>query len=57
MSDHETFGVRGADWDKIWRATEQGRMLPPIEITPNRRGVPLSEIEVEEGLDAFRNNL
>ena len=52
----ETSGIRGMDWDRILRATQRGEILPPIEITPTGCGVPLFEIDVEEGLDAFRNS-
>ncbi len=51
----ETIGVRGLAWGRILRATRAGQPLPPIEITPGERGIPIAEVAVvEDELDAIR---
>ncbi|MBC8143497.1 MAG: hypothetical protein H7Y38_18870 [Armatimonadetes bacterium] len=51
----ETSGVRGLAWERILRATRADVVLPPIEITPGNRGIPIADVSVVENeLDAIR---
>ena len=47
-------GVRGISWGKILRATQNGVHLPLIEIVLGTRGLPITEVIVEDVWDVFK---
>ena len=48
-------GISGVRWDRLLRATRAGVPLPPLEVTPGKRGKTIEEVSVPQNeLDLFR---
>lgn len=48
-------GLGGMRWDAVYRATQAGKPLPPIEIMPGAFGVPIEKVSVpQDELEMFR---
>ena len=41
-------GISGMRWERVLRATQTGRPLPPIEVVPGSRGTTIEEVSVPQ---------